>query len=702
MENIMKHTILSLITLFPMVAMALGGYPTPKINTIEWRATANYNADTGRYLYTYKIISGEDNIGEIDGVLLNIQNTYFEPSDPDDIPDDFILNYSVGPYSFKKKYFRWVHGKNTLPFKTNMEFVSTKVPEGWNSDVFANGELYLSATKQTHVEGVFTAPMMIRPGDTHENIKVTALSPPTLKQLTVRANWTYYRESDQYSDEEIDAFEQSLHVDLTTVGPEKIHLNHLHDRTVHDMIKMIALGWVHDEVLMTQWIDLMNEAKQLIYDNQGTQAKAKYQILLDQVAMVTTAQLFQEAIDLIRINVGLVLDNTTDTPYQADYDLSITPLIQTLEFGQVVLFQPQIIDRNADNRPYSGMMNNFKLEVLSGPHEGLVVTSNDDESLHDFYLPLDNIGYRGTKVGTDLIEITRLQSDDSFGTLSTQAKITWTGGPDYVLSFFSPPFLNYPGTGDIYIADTTKNKGTKSTSVESTTRYYFSPTRDFDSETAFVLYERRVAGLEIDQYHELGFTPVTWPNLGTSPPIPFPPGRYYFGACADADHEIYELNEDNNCSFSQREDLSYFVGVVKQTEVINQPPICDLASASDNKLWPPNHQFHDVSIENITDPEEDEIIIEITSITQDEAVNAKGTGNTSPDAKGIGSSSAEVRAERMGKGDGRVYQVNFTASDSHDNQCQGSVTVSSVLHDQGKKAAPAIDSGQNYNSTEVF
>jgi hypothetical protein len=67
---------------------------------------------------------------------------------------------------------------------------------------------------------------------------------------------------------------------------------------------------------------------------------------------------------------------------------------------------------------------------------------------------------------------------------------------------------------------------------------------------------------------------------------------------------------------------------------------------------------------------------------------------------GIGTSSAQVRAERTGKakvpGDGRVYEIFFTASDSHGATCVGSVLVS-VPHDEG--SGPAIDSGVRYDST---
>jgi len=99
-------------------------------------------------------------------------------------------------------------------------------------------------------------------------------------------------------------------------------------------------------------------------------------------------------------------------------------------------------------------------------------------------------------------------------------------------------------------------------------------------------------------------------------------------------------------------------------------------------------------IDGVTDPDGDVVTITVTGITQDEAVNAKGSGKTSPDGI-IDGDSAQVRAERTGNGDGRVYEISFTADDG-ELSCHGSVTVG-VPHD---KKGTATDSGQNDDSTQ--
>jgi len=56
------------------------------------------------------------------------------------------------------------------------------------------------------------------------------------------------------------------------------------------------------------------------------------------------------------------------------------------------------------------------------------------------------------------------------------------------------------------------------------------------------------------------------------------------------------------------------------------------------------------------------VTITVTSVTQDEPVNAKGDGNTTPDAV-IQVGSASVQAEHLHSGNGRVYRISFRADD---------------------------------------
>jgi hypothetical protein len=136
----------------------------------------------------------------------------------------------------------------------------------------------------------------------------------------------------------------------------------------------------------------------------------------------------------------------------------------------------------------------------------------------------------------------------------------------------------------------------------------------------------------------------------------------------------------------------------------NEPPDTSEAYASPDCIWPPNHKYVDISILGVTDPDGDAIAITITGITSDEpTASDKGSGGAkhAPDAYGIGTGTASVRAERSGAGDGRVYEITFTADDGNGGTSSGTVSVG-IPHDRASKGGcSAIDSGQNYDATEI-
>lgn len=132
--------------------------------------------------------------------------------------------------------------------------------------------------------------------------------------------------------------------------------------------------------------------------------------------------------------------------------------------------------------------------------------------------------------------------------------------------------------------------------------------------------------------------------------------------------------------------------------LVDTPPACELGTANPASLWPPNHQFVSVAIVGVTDPDNDHVTLTVTGITQDEPVNGLGDGDTSPDARIQPQGTVLLRAERSGQGNGRVYQVHFTADDGVGGHCEGSVKVC-VPRDQGRNNT-CIDDGQLFDATK--
>jgi Tol biopolymer transport system component len=130
----------------------------------------------------------------------------------------------------------------------------------------------------------------------------------------------------------------------------------------------------------------------------------------------------------------------------------------------------------------------------------------------------------------------------------------------------------------------------------------------------------------------------------------------------------------------------------------NRPPDCSRVTLGRTRLWPPNHRYATVTAAGIRDPDPgDRATLVIDAISQDEPVDGRSDANTAPDAQLAAppSSHARVRAERSGRGDGRVYRLHYTATDTHGATCEGSATVGVPRHRFG---VPRDSAPPSYNS----
>lgn len=131
--------------------------------------------------------------------------------------------------------------------------------------------------------------------------------------------------------------------------------------------------------------------------------------------------------------------------------------------------------------------------------------------------------------------------------------------------------------------------------------------------------------------------------------------------------------------------------------VVNAPPDCSGALGTAVKLFPPNHKYTPIAIGGVTDPDGDAVTITVIGVYQDERTDDLGSGDTCPDATGVGTPEASIRAERSGRQDGRVYHVFFRASDGRGGQCDGEVGIC-VPHD-GRPGETCVDEGALFDST---
>jgi FtsP/CotA-like multicopper oxidase with cupredoxin domain len=124
---------------------------------------------------------------------------------------------------------------------------------------------------------------------------------------------------------------------------------------------------------------------------------------------------------------------------------------------------------------------------------------------------------------------------------------------------------------------------------------------------------------------------------------------------------------------------------------VNTPPDCNPVQPSPALLWSPNHQFVPITLSGATDADGDTVTLTVTGVTQDEALNGTGDGNTAPDASLVAGQShmVDLRAERDGTGDGRVYRIAFGGDDGRGGFCNA---VKNVGVPHNMKDLP-VDSG---------
>ena len=74
----------------------------------------------------------------------------------------------------------------------------------------------------------------------------------------------------------------------------------------------------------------------------------------------------------------------------------------------------------------------------------------------------------------------------------------------------------------------------------------------------------------------------------------------------------------------------------------------------------------------------------IIGVTSDEPENGTGDGNTEPDWILSGGLTVELRAERAGPEDGRIYTLEVTCTDQSGNESDPAMAEVQVPHNQGQ------------------
>jgi hypothetical protein len=643
---------------------------------VQISADAAFDPAVNGYAYSYSIANSASSTGEITEIRLDVTagqsgngmvfNTFglAIPLGPNQLDFSFLLSrlQSLNSSISTPGFFQ---AATIVPF-------GQSVPAGWNGGLGIGG--YASFSVRGGTTGIL-------PGASLSGFQLRSFGVPTVRKVNIIPFWMHVVDNHETVTQADMAaagqIEQSIVFQAMTLGASGVtygsfaHWDQLRD----DLARAIQLGWLIDKNLATTLTSQLAFAREALDAHDFFTAKVRLQPLIDTINASGPGQTTREGFALVSLNAQSLLDNTRDNDVEPK--ITISPKSATLSVGGRQNFTATLVDVANGSRPLVGVRIIF--HINSGPDAGIVSsTETDAQGLAAF-------SYVGGQTGTDTVTATARFNGGEVSFDDT-ALVAWSGGPDLAVPLFIPPVLMTAGGRTFFVTEETQNIGNIAT-LQSVTRYFIFPDQFFDPATARPVGERTVPALQPNQSSRIRQQPLTIPS-------DLPEGTYFLAACADANTIIAELDENNNCSFISVQGRQTFV-VPMNTP--NRPLICDGAIPSVAILWPPNHKLQSVSVLGLASPSGAPINVVITRITQDEPLNGLGDGDTSPDGFGVGTSSAMLRAERSGTGNGRVYNVSFFASDSAGSTCTGNVAVG-VPHDQGKGRVP-IDDGQNFDST---
>ena len=133
----------------------------------------------------------------------------------------------------------------------------------------------------------------------------------------------------------------------------------------------------------------------------------------------------------------------------------------------------------------------------------------------------------------------------------------------------------------------------------------------------------------------------------------------------------------------------------------NTQPVV-VANSDPIELWPPNHKYNTVDVsqcfvsisDNCTALSMDDVYIAFVSSDEEENAQGNGDGNTTDDIIiSEDCKSVQLRKERQGSGNGRVYTITLAVDDGNGNT---GTTTCQVTVPHSQNGDPAVDDGAVY------
>jgi hypothetical protein len=165
------------------------------------------------------------------------------------------------------------------------------------------------------------------------------------------------------------------------------------------------------------------------------------------------------------------------------------------------------------------------------------------------------------------------------------------------------------------------------------------------------------------------------------------PATTYAGNCGSvstspASGSFFPLGLTTVTTTATRRDSSFDACTFGITVNDVQPPTVSTPTVDKSTLWPPDHSMIPIVV-SYTASDNDSVSCSL-SVKSNEPINGLGDGDTAPDWQIVDAHSLFLRAERGGKGSGRIYTITATCVDPTGNSTSRNVTVNVPQSQKGR------------------
>ncbi len=521
-----------LFVFFALVAKAnaVGLMATPVFSNATISTDVLFNPGSGKYTYDYMVANPAGNTGEIWNIMIDVSA---------DASANGMKNKTSGltiPLGEQKVDFETIlsmlvsqNDQRPNPIKSEMIVpFGQEAPSGWIGALGSDGFALFASGDNT--------PNII-PGTSLGGFQMISYGVPTIRKVQIMPFWMHMVEDhDTVPDtDRIKAgkIEQEIVFNTLSLGPSGVsygsfaHWNQLRA----DLARAIKLHWITDKTLAGTLTSQLAAARRALDVKDFHTTETLLQPMLATISKSVPAQRTSEGYALVYLNVQSLINNAPNN--QIEPKVKLTPKSSRLSLGGNQKLTVNVSNLANRSVPLAGVPIRFTVE--SGPNADTTLGDSQTDSLG-----VATIAYSSTQIGTDSIVATAIFNGGEVS-YSDKGTVVWSGGPDLVISLFSPPLLITQGGNKFYMSEHTQNIGDV-TAPPSVTRYYISSAPILDVATAQVISDRSIPALQPGQSDSIDQKVFYIPQNLTA-------GTYYLAACADANSTVTELDEYNNCSF---------------------------------------------------------------------------------------------------------------------------------------------------------